>query len=664
MSRLAADAPHGWAGQGIDRSKPLRFRLNGRLLEGFAGDTVLSAALANDIIAAGRHGDSALALEERFAPLISPTRGKTSLVLPMARTPALDGVDYVTLGERRDPIASSGLLGALRNRLLGPYRTLNHRYGGPPPAPPWHGAEAETTLDADVVVIGAGVAGLAAAGAAVAAGRHVVLIEKGPSPGGVAGFFGAVEGEETPAALVARLMAGLEGKGRATLITAAEAYRVLGGTVFAHRVAIMDGHPTADILAIRAPRVVLATGAFERLPVFPGNRTPGVVGALAAWQRANRHGVWIGSKLLISTPHSHSYRLALHAADAGLAVQRIVDTRVNPHSRFVDFCKAIGVTLASGQIPALAEPIRRNEASLAVTFQVAIEGVAQETEPVETEMLVASGGWQPDLSLWLAAGGATRWHEERQALLADGQPDGIILAGAAAGYRSTAAAVDSGTAAMLRLLGKSAPAVSDALIASEFETPDGSSPSARIQPGRTASAYLDRGPTLVTRRIAAASRHGISRLAAQTSVLGLGDVAAATALGAIAADDAGMVASERCVPGVELADRGWRVAVARAPAPGLAVPPAYLAGRFGPKPQLCVIAVSDSRHFEPGCLVFLESDTRNADDAAGVIFAPAPGGRSGGLALMGKVPERLDATIYVVESSGAVMARILERLKA
>ena len=102
----------------------------------------------------------------------------------------------------------------------------------------------------------------------------------------------------------------------------------------------------------------------------------------------------------------------------------------------------------------------------------------------------------------------------------------------------------------------------------------------------------------------------------------------------------------------------------RAIGPDLAVPPAYLAGRFGPKPQICVIAVGDSRHFEPGCLVFLGSDTRNPDEAAGVIFAPAPGGRSGGLALMGKVPERLDATIYVVDSSGPIMARVLERLRA
>lgn len=663
MSRLPEDAPHGWSGRKLDRDRPLRFRLNGRVLHGFAGDSVLSAALANDIIAAGRHGDSPLALEERFAPLIAPVRGNAGIVLPMARTPALDGVDYVSIGERRDPIASGGLLGALRNRLLGPFRTLNHRFGGPPPAPPWHGAAAQVDIEADLVVVGAGVAGLAAAGAAVAAGRHVVLIERAAEPEGSVGFFGAIDNEESPEALTARLVAGLEGKGRATLLAGAEAYRVLGGRVFAHQVEVHDGRARPRIIAVRAPRVVLATGAFERLPVFPGNRTPGVVGALAAWQRATRHGVWIGSSFLVSTPHSHGYRLAMQASDAGLVAQRVVDSRIHPQSRFVDFCKALGVTLASGQVPAFAEPIRRNEASLRVTFQVAIEGVSQEAEPVETDMLVAAGGWQPDLALWLAVGGLTRWDAAAEALVAEGAPEGIQIAGSAAGYKTTVAAVASGRAAMLRALGKPAPEVEDEIIDAAFETPDGQSPIARIAPGRLASAYLDRGPTLVTRRTVAAGRHGIPALSAQASVLSLGDIAGAAVLGAVAPEDAGKVASERCVPGVEIADTGWRVSVARPTQEGIAAPPPYLLGRYGPKPQLCIIAVSDSRHFEPGCLVFLDSDTRNPDDAAGVIFAPAPGGRSGGLALMEKVPERLDATIYVVDNSGAVMARVLERLK-
>ena len=97
--RLAADAPHGLGGAAIDRTKPLSFRLNGREITGFAGDTVLSAALANGIQSAGRHGDAPLALEESFAPLVSTGRGS---LLPMERTPALAGLDLITIGQRRD----------------------------------------------------------------------------------------------------------------------------------------------------------------------------------------------------------------------------------------------------------------------------------------------------------------------------------------------------------------------------------------------------------------------------------------------------------------------------------------------------------------------------------------------------------------------------------
>ena len=129
--RLAAGAPHGFGGSELDRSKPLRFRLNGRTVNGFAGDTVLSAALASGIQIAGRHGDIPLTLSETFAPQIvlarSPARDRREL--PMERTPALAGVDYVTRGERRDALASNGLGGLLRNLVVGPGRTLNHRFG-------------------------------------------------------------------------------------------------------------------------------------------------------------------------------------------------------------------------------------------------------------------------------------------------------------------------------------------------------------------------------------------------------------------------------------------------------------------------------------------------------------------------------------------------------
>lgn len=666
MNRMPADAPHGWNGSAIDRSRPLRFRLNGRLLHGFAGDTVLTAALANDIVAVGRHGESAVGLDERIAPLLTPAKGRGAgqISLPMARTPAIDGCDFVTLGDRRDPLFSTGVIGRFRQRLVGSDRSLNHRFGGPAPAPPWHGAHAETEVAADMVVVGAGVAGLAAAATAVAAGKHVVLIERAAAPGGAAGFFGATDTGEAPETLIARLVAALEGKGRCTMLLGAEAFSVIGGKVFVHEVFERDGQPDARVIAVAAPHVVLATGAFERLPLFSGNRLPGVTGALAAWQRATRHGIWLGRRALFSTAHSHSYRLAMQAADAGIAVQRVVDTRIHPHSRFIDFCKAMGITLGSGQVPSRAEPLPRNAAGLSARFTVAIDEVTQETAPIETDALIAAGGWQPDLALWMMAGGDARWNDAQQALVAASAVEGIAVAGSAAGYTTTAAVAESGRAASLRLLGKSAPDVVDRPIDSDFETPDGLTAVAPQRPGRFAPAYLDRGSTLLSRQNAAASRHGVSLFVNQQSGLGLGDIAAAATLGLVAPADAGTVAAERCVPGVEMNDSGWRVEVAANVVDGLPPVPAYLVGRFGPRPKICVIGVSNARFFEPGCLIFASSGAGKPSEAIGVIYAAAPGGRSGGLALMGKVPERLDAAIYVHDSGGAVAAQVLERLRS
>jgi sarcosine oxidase subunit alpha len=647
--RLAADAAQGLGGALLDRSKPLRFHLNGRLVEGFAGDTVFSAALANGIQSAGRHADTPLALDEAFAPLIET---RDSGPLPMDRTPALDGVDFVTVGIRRDPIGSRGPLGAIRHLLVGPGRTLNHRYGDVPPAPePWCNARPEVELSADFAIVGGGVAGLAAAAAAASAGKSVVLVERGPTLGGAIRFFGAVGSEASPEATLGQLTAALDGSGEVTRLLAAEAFAVDADTVKVHQVLAEGGRLRPRVLGIKAGTIILATGALERLPVFAGNRAPGVVGALAAHFRAQRYGVWAGRRAIVNTPHGYAYRLALHAADAGIAVQRIVDTRINPHSRFVDFSKASGITLASGLVVSRADPIRRNEPGLRVGFAVAIEGIAQDAEAHETDQLIAAGSWQPDLSLWLSAGGDVGWDAQQHWLAARGARDGIALVGAAAGWRSTTAAIGSARAAVLAALGKAAPEVEDIRIDPLYEMPDAPTP---IAPRRvTGPAYLDRGVSLVTRRSAA------PELAQHPVALSLGDIAAAVEIGAIAPRDAGPVAAQRAGVSGDITGGSW------APPPEPAakdVPPVptYLTGRFGPKPQLCVVTAFDPRHFEPGCLVFESSEIADPLKAIGVIYAPAPNAAPGGLAVLGTVP---DAGVFVRDSSGAVASKITDRVK-
>ena len=664
-NRLPADAPHGLGGSWIDRGRPVTFRLNGRVIEGFVGDTVLSAALASGISVAGRRGDEPIAFDERFSPpVIQAQRGAYPGALPMNRMPALNGLELNAVGTRRDPMASRGLLGRLRHLMVGPDRTLNQRYADtPPPAPAWQQAEPAETLTTDTLVVGGGVSGMSAAMAAIAAGDTVILVERDQALGGAARFFGSVDNEEAPETTIKRLTATTRGSDKATVLTRTEAFAIHGTSILAHQVQVEGDRISGRVVSIAAKRVILATGAFERLQVFPGNRSPGVVGALTAFQRAERYGLWLGKRALFNTPHSATYRLALHAADAGIEVQRIIDARVGPTSRFLDFCKASGITLASGLIPSHAVPAKRDKNGLIVGFSVAIDNITQDSSAIETDQLVAAGGWQPDLALWLMAGGGSAWDAVNCWLAPRGALESVALAGAAAGFRGNSAAIVSGKAAVLGMLGRRAPVVEDKLIEAIYETPDATTPISPYREGIKHAAFLDGGPSFPTRRAAAANRLGVPQLAGEARALSVGDIAAAVEVGAIPAIDAGAVAAERCLVGGDIADGGWRLALP-APTGGIPVMPAYLNARFGPKRQLCVIAVDDTRFFEPGCLVYLRSDLSDPRKAIGVIVGNAPGGRSGGLALMETVPEALDARLFVRDSSGAVPVRVMERLKA
>lgn len=657
--RLPAAAPHGLGGAELDRKSPLQFRLNGRVIDGFVGDTVLSAALAAGIQIAGRHGDEPLALDEFFAPLVSSGKGGA---LPMDRTPALDGLNLVTIGVRRDPIASGGLLGALRNRLVGPARTLNHRYGDVPVgAPPWHNGRVDETIEADFAIVGGGVAGLSAAVAASAAGKSTVLIERSQSLGGTIRYFGAVDAEASPDTTIERLSAELDGKRKVTVLTRAEAFAIEGTTVRVHQVLVEAGRPASRVVAVAASHVILATGATERLPLFPGNRTPGVVGALTAFLRAERFGVWSGQRALFTTPHNFAYRLALHAADAGIEVQRIVDSRLAPTSRFVDFAKATGITLASALAPSQAEPPERNKPGLAVGFAVTMDHISQDSTAIETDQLIAAGAWQPDILLWLRAGGGAIWDTANRWLAPLDSLPTVTVAGSAAGLRTTAAAIASGKAAILAALGRAAPAVIDNVIEEAFETPDAPTTVAPFGPAARGNTYLDRGPSLITRRSAAASKHGVSGLATRPVQLGLGDIAAAVDIGAMAERDAGSVAAERCALSGEIVDSGWRVPTAPAAEADVPTPPAYLTGRFGDKPQLWALSTADARLFEPGCLVFENSETADPLKAIGVTYAAAKPGANGGMAMLGSVQDGLE--VFVRDAGTAVAARLVERLK-
>lgn len=616
--RLAADAAHQFGGIDLDRSKPLSFTLDGRKIGGFAGDTVLSAILSAGIDTAGAFAGGPLALTPRFAPLVT-VKGA---LLPMERTPAVDGADFATVGRRR----------GLALRQPHSLRLALDELADPP----WLRAMPDETREVDLLVVGGGVAGLAAADAATEAGNSVLLAERRPWFGGDARFFGAVGDDESPDALISRLVTQLGQRDNATLLARAEVFSITGGLALLHVVDTTGPAPRGRVVAVSARRVVLATGATQRLPIFPGNRQPAVSTAIDAYHLAKRYGVTRGGTALLATQSNYGYRLALRLHDAGVRIGRVIDTRIHPQSRFVDFAKASGLTLASGQMPLSASGGH---------FVFAPTTGAGGSVGFDSDQLIVTGTWQPELQLWMEAGGSVRWSPQRSALTAHGALENVAVVGSSASCRSMRACTESGRAAAAALFGRSAGPIEDAEPGTHLETPE--APMAIMPTASDVPAFFDSGRSLAMRALPTARPTPSHRATA----LSLPDVAASVELGVIAPADAGVIAEERGAPGGDLQPSTWTPQPVMAGTDAL---PSYLAYRFGDKPQRRHLIVDRKHQFAVGTLVYSSVASRQPEHAIGVIVEAAS---VGGVALISKSALRLDR--FVVElPDGPSPARI------
>lgn len=616
--RLSADAAHQFGGIELDRGMPIAFRLNGRRLTGFAGDTVLSAAMAAGIDTCGVLSKTPLALGQRFAPLVVAGRGKP---LPMDRLLVADGLDLRTVGRHAFGFAR---------------RSLGHRIDGVPDAP-WLREEPGEALTADLLIVGGGVAGLAAADAAAQAGHKVILVERRPWLGGDARYFGPVGDEASPESASAELIARITAHPNVTVFTASEVFALQGSSARLHR--IIDGR--GIVAGITARRIVLATGSLQRLPLFGGNRLPGVASTIEAYHLAKRYGVALGRSAVIATQSNYGYRLALRLHDAGIAIRRVVDPRVNPQSRFVDFAKASGLTLAGGQLPIAALPQR---SGLKLSF--ANVGTTATALSLDADALLVAGPFYPELALWMMSGGGTRWHGGR--LEAQGHVEHTALAGSAAGYRSLAACLASGRAAVVELFGGATSEIEDAEIGAPYETPEAETMIGPVVSGLP--AFFDAGTSLIVRPDPTIK----PLLVGHAQAPSLGDVAASVDLGFTSPADAGAVAEERGAPGGDLAASNWMPPAQ----PDSGEPPAWLAGRFGTATEEIHLVVDSKQTFERGALVYANTVSPDPSLAIGVVARQAPAGQTGGIALVSSDALRKIDRFVVETLDGPCPARI------
>ncbi len=610
-NRLPATTGKGLAGAHIDRSRPIRFTINGRVTPGFAGDTVLSALLAAGVDTIGTHAGQPLGLRASAAPAIAYAAKASAPehALPMERTPARDGAEYRILTEGPAP--------GLFARLFQPGRTLGLTLETPGSlVRPWRAIRGEAAEPTDLVVVGGGVAGMAAALAGAHAGLKVTLLEASPHLGGHSGLFGTQDGESTPEENITALATEIIANPTITVVTHAEVFAIGEGIVRMHQLDVGGDRVEGRVRDLPTRHIVLATGALERLPVLPGNRLPGVVGAQDAFDLAYRYGIWPGHNWLLATSGNPAYRLPTLLAESGLILDRILDGRDHASSRYIEFCKAYGFRQFPGTVPLAIAP--------SAGGRLLVE--LPQGEPISVDRLVLCGGWQPDLTLWHLAGGESRWNARRERLEPIGEVRGLVLAGSAAGQFTRRGCVTSGIHAVDRLLARTGHGVDDPVIDAFYETPDRQMHAGNKEDAPV-PAYLDADDALMLRpapppsggwtSIFSRSRSGTVRVLSEApQPLSIGAICAGVGIGLIPPELAGIVAQERValIP----------LRRTEQPLPTLSedvqTVPAYLADRFGADAVVKPLRHDPSRQMGTGALIFEGEDATDPRRAVGVVL--------------------------------------------
>lgn len=520
--RLPATAPARF-GQSIDRTEPVGFRVGGRAQNGLYGDSLASALMASGVRTLGRspllgrpRGLMALGLEDDMPMALEGDRGAWSLVSGdeiglregLAARGGGTGVELAlrrftppAAPDRRALPAIQQALERLRRALPLPGPRLPE-----PETPPF--ARRETC---DALVIGAGLAGLAAAAALRSAGVDVRVAEASRRPGGIADLYdGRIDGRpfaDWAAAEAAAL------RDRDALIPSATAVSIEpDGSVIV--VARDDpqrpGRPSLRLISAGA--IIVATGFRERPLVFPGNDRPGVILATAARAFLRRYAVAPGARVLVATSSDEGYRTAMDLREAGVAVDIVLDARADPQGPASDMAKALGTPVSlSTVVSGLDFDERRGELLGAQARNRFGEGAAAAARTLPADALVVSGGFAPrDELLQLSGLGA---EDGVHAALGGPNAVGAVASGWAAG---TAAAAQLGAA-----VARDEPVV-EASLDEDGERID-PTPADFSSPG-AASAFVDFGADVTLADLSrAAERRGPAGAAvARRLALGLG----------------------------------------------------------------------------------------------------------------------------------------------
>lgn len=456
----------------IDRSKVISFRFDGHSYEGFQGDTLASALIANDIkmvgrsfkyhrprgfIGAGSEDPGGLVTVGAGAAKDPNVRATMQEIYPglqarsQNRWPTLN-YDLQALNDLAAPLLGAGFYyktfmwpRAFWEKLYEPVIRRAAGLGALSKLPNQDTYEKAFAF-CDLLVIGAGPTGLLAALTAARSGADVILADEDAIMGGrlngetyeIDGKPGHIWAAEVVADLAqmdnVRLM-------RRTTLTGAYdqgTYGALERLNHHQKRRTGDAIPLECFWRIVAKRAILAAGALERPVAFRNNDRPGILTASALRTYLNRYAVVPGRAVTIFGNNDDAHRTANDLHAAGVHIAAVIDARDDAPT--------------SGHFPVHAGAVVCDSAGRKGLESITLRSADGE-EKIQTDCLAMSGGWNPSLHLTCHMGGRPVWDDTIKAFVP--VPDmvpGLTAAGACNGAFSTHACLSQGQQAAAQAL--------------------------------------------------------------------------------------------------------------------------------------------------------------------------------------------------------------------